>query len=532
MNLWRVSQSRLLRFVIQRPVLTLILLTVGSILIVISACNSKPEPAANNNPQPQALPASAQQLSSMKREGVSYPDFGYMVTPQEYLEKYSDQPIFRLKTDFPKDKPEHLPEFVEKIDFKKNPKEYLVAARDYSFEGNLPEWDPFKNHTRGWYHIPWLHPTAANGGYPPDGGTEGFRGLIKEAPVTSYQLGPDEKGPVGDYSIYAITLVNDFAGYTMGKMWADPNNPDPRTTDARYGGGFPVGTVFAKLLFTNAPYGGDKIDYLQNPLQWKAYITKTFFQPQCVVQNPPPDCGKKPAPREVDPVNLLQMDIAVRDSRADPWGGWVFGTFVYNGKLNNPNKFLNLVPVGLMWGNDPENKTNVTSGAYPVAKTTVNHDLKETVIFESPDLPPQHLGWNFRLNGPADLNTTSCMGCHLAAQYPQVTSLVPPGAVPDGQKDPPAQGGSPEWMKWFQNLRCATPMDERTYSTDFSFQIAIALQNFADNRSAQMQGRWASEFQLAHAPIARGELQPVAHPKGQSNKIVGSSGVPNGRQKK
>ena len=61
-------------------------------------------------------------------------------------------------------------------------------------------------------------------------------------------------------------------------------------------------------------------------------------------------------------------------------------------------------------------------------------------------------------------------------------------------------------MKWFQNLRCATSMDERTYSTDFSFQIAIALQNFADNRSVQEQGRWASEFKLAHAPIARGEL--------------------------
>src|SRR5947209_10576113 len=46
-----------------------------------------------------ALPIS-QELSSMKREGVSFPDFGYMVTPQEYIEKYSDQPIFHLKTDF------------------------------------------------------------------------------------------------------------------------------------------------------------------------------------------------------------------------------------------------------------------------------------------------------------------------------------------------------------------------------------------------------------------------------------------------
>jgi hypothetical protein len=195
----------------------------------------------------------------------------------------------------------------------------------------------------------------------------------------------------------------------------------------------------------------------------------------------------------------------------------VFGTFVYNGQLNNQNKFLNLVPVGLMWGDDPDNKTNKTSGAYPVLQTTVNPELKETAIFDSKDLPPQHLGWNFRLNGPADLNTTSCMGCHVAAQYPAVTSLVPPTAVPDGQKDPPEKGGTPEWMQWFQNLRCATPMNEHTYSTDFSFQVAIALENFFNARSAIAQGAWASDYKLERKPIARGELVPVTRAKGKSS---------------
>src|SRR5688572_19669766 len=137
-----------------------------------------------------------------------FPDFGYMVSPQEYLEKYSDQPIFRLKTDFPTIKPKKQPDFVQKIDFRKNPKEYLVAARDYSFDGNLPDWDPFKNTKRGWYHIPWLHPSAEGpNAYPPNGGTEGFHGLIKEAPLSPLQLGPGQKGKDGNYSVYAITLV-------------------------------------------------------------------------------------------------------------------------------------------------------------------------------------------------------------------------------------------------------------------------------------------------------------------------------------
>ena len=112
--------------------------TLGLMLLafvtLIVACNSKPAaPApAENKPAPQS--ASAVALSATKERGMSFPDFGFMVKPAEYIQNYSDQPIFRLKADFPKEKPEHVPEFVEKIDFKKNPKEYLLAARDYALK--------------------------------------------------------------------------------------------------------------------------------------------------------------------------------------------------------------------------------------------------------------------------------------------------------------------------------------------------------------------------------------------------------------
>ena len=461
-------------------------------LVALSAsCDEKPPEAPIYEDTTQAKTA----LWGIDYEKNGFPDFGFMVSPADYHTKYADQPLFKLKADFPKVKPGKMPDFLD-INFKEEPLAYINAVRDYAFEGNLPDWDPFKNKIRNWYHIPWLHPTTANGGYPPNGGTEGFRGLIKEAPLGALQLGPDLKGVDGDYSVYAITLINDMAGYAMGRMWKDPENPNVKVLDKRFeDGGFPVGTVFAKLLFTDAPKGTDSVAYLVNPLTWKAYITENFW---------------KSSTREVTDVNLLQMDISVRDPRADrspenPEGtGWVFGTFCYNGKLNKENKFLNLVPVGLMWGNDPENRINKTS-PFPPVTTEVNKDLKETVIFESDDLPPQHLGWNGRLNGPADLNTVSCLSCHNAAQYPQITSLVPPNAAPDGGPEPPVGGGSDEWMKWFQNLECGTSMSDEVYSTDFSFQVAIALQNFFDVKNAGQQGSWASEYEAVAVPIQRGD---------------------------
>src|ERR1700677_4434236 len=142
--------------------------------------------ALTTAPAQQPLSASAQQLVERKQKGSGFPDFGFMVSPAEYAAKYSDQPVFKLKTDFPAVQPSHLPEFMERIDFRTQPFEYLEAVRDYAFEGNLPDWDPFKNHVRNWYHIPWLHPTTTGpNAYPPNGGTEGFHGLIKEAPLSA-----------------------------------------------------------------------------------------------------------------------------------------------------------------------------------------------------------------------------------------------------------------------------------------------------------------------------------------------------------
>jgi hypothetical protein len=51
-------------------------------------------------------------------------------------------------------------------------------------------------------------------------------------------------------------------------------------------------------------------------------------------------------------------------------------------------------------------------------------------------------------------------------------------------------------------------MDDRAYSTDFSFQVAISLENFFEVKSEKLLGDWASDYTLPRKPIARGRLKP------------------------
>ena len=465
--------------------------TVGllaAVLVVVACTLAQPADSSRlpTNVTTGLNPHSAEEQIALPFD--RFPDFGYMVAPQEYDATYGDIPIFKLSQDYPKALPaeSELPSML-KIDFRKDWKAYAMSVRDYCFEGNIgaskieDDWRPENNSVRDWYHIPWLH-------WGPKG-TEGFHGLIFETSVAPFQLAA---GQTDTHDIYAITLINNFAGYTLGQMWAEPFNPNPEVTDRRKGGGFPVGAVFCKLLMTTAPV--EEVDYLINPLEWHAYTLK--------------DANDPGAGREVSTVRLLQMDWMVRDPRADGTTGWVLGTFVYNGHLGQKSPWYNLVPLGVQWGNDPKVTENKIT-PYPATKTTINSALKETIINDSADLPPMHLGWNGRLNGPADLNTSSCMACHAVGEYPQVRSLVAPGMIPGrGQQPPylaPSQGGSTEWMGWFQNVKAATAVDPNdANSTDFSLQIGISLTNFYDWANQEIGGEWAEEYETVRYPIQRG----------------------------
>jgi hypothetical protein len=379
-------------------------------------------------------------------EQQPFPDFGHMVSPS-VVEKDSIQ-LFKLSQNYPKSLPKtELPDFF-KIDYQKNWKEYLLAVQKYCFEGNTNvEFRPELNKTRDWYHMPWQH-YGANG-------REGFHGLTKEAPVAVGQLGRTQTYSKG--GAWAVAFYNDKGGYTIGKVWQNHLDPDANKMEDM--GGFPEGTVMFKLLFLSMPKDTveKQIPYLRNGLWWKAYANYNF----------------KSLDREVVDVVLIQMDVMIKDFRAP--SGWILGNYKYNGQMNNSDKFYNLVPLGIMWGDDPENTTN-TSNPIPDS-TYINPELKQTII--NPDrneLPPSHLGWNGRLNGPMDNSMSSCYSCHSAAEYPQLSPISPLFDPKTSQYVP----GSPQWMRWFKNYDCNSRFDEGAVPTDFSLQMAEALQNFDD----------------------------------------------------
>ncbi len=447
--------------------------------------------------------------------GIGFPDFGFMEAPGDYEGR-----VFVLSDDFPAEVPELDAPVADilQIDFKTDPMGYVLAVRDYIFAGNIhggPVAEDFvlQNNTAGhdWYHVPWQHwgPT----------GREGYHGLTREGPLASQVLHPDQDE--SSYA-YAVGFYNGPGGYTIGQVWpSSDQGPDlTHMIEAMEEGfAFPEGAVVGKFLFTSL--GADQVPWLANPLQWQAYMydCDVAGAAEC-----PQDMAQ--ASRSTQMVNLLQMDVMVKDSRAGNAAGWVFGTFAYNGKaaqsaewgeeyaaacadIEGPGKnWCNLMPVGVQWGNDPDNRTSFINDK-PTA-TRINTDLKETWINDDPALPAMHLGFNSRLNGPADNPSSSCMSCHATGQVASVSAIMPwlpPNNIPKPKNGTEA---SDDWMRWFRNFSDGEAFDQgEAISMDFSMQLTKSVENYIEYINTTQKGHFALEYwgnADAH-PVSRGALE-------------------------
>ena len=413
-----------------------------------------------------------------------FPDYGFLPDPAVYRPAR----VFKLSQNYPATPPamDSAVRNLLTIDFKSDWRSYAAAAFDYVLEGNVHgrgvDNDFFleDNKVRGWYHVPWLHVCYTGPGAPCDNGREGLHGLTAEGPEAQKSLGPLQI-TARPWQTYAVGFYNAPGGYGVGRTWANHQHPDPDAL--RRMGGFPVGTVVGKLLFSTAPIS--EVPYLGNALAWNAFIRPTECAFTVGKQTPAnclgPDGKLLPiVPREVDQVRLIQMDIMVRDTRADSTGGWVFLTYVYNGAVANPNLWRNLVPLGAMWGDDPRVHTREKGNPTPT-RLIVNADLKQTVINAGdPNLPPPHLGFGLRLAGPADNTLSSCKSCHSTAEYPQISPIL--GFLATDKAGKALTPASPQWRLWFRNLGPTTPFDPQSTPTDNSLQLSESIQNFMDTR--------------------------------------------------
>jgi mono/diheme cytochrome c family protein len=193
------------------------------------------------------------------------------------------------------------------------------------------------------------------------------------------------------------------------------------------------------LLFSTAPIS--EVPFLDGSLEWQGDINRAS------------GTGARPT------LHLLQLDVAVKDSRANSTIGWVFGTFQYEKAAStSANWWDHMVPVGLMWGSD------VTSLK---ADTQTKEEWINTARGQK-----LHLGRkDLVLNGPIDNPRGSCASCHGFAQVARVT-----GATPSLPAGPPADAATPAALDaYFTDIKAATPLSPDYVSLDYSLQLQIGI---------------------------------------------------------
>lgn len=246
-----------------------------------------------------------------------------------------------------------------------------------------------------WWVAPWMDYT--------DNGREKLLGLTKERNAGAGDLAPDS--PAGP-QVWAVGFYNQEGAHALGKVFADPCNPQIPAANWT----MPDGAASFKLLFTTAT--GADVPYLTGSPEVTAFAGSSFGS------------------RQKTTVRLLQMDISVRDPRTP--NGWVLGTYIWQGPAKGDGFFDNLVPVGLMWGNDGDAAASPRDAFATLQDTRLNPALAGVVWRghgQDWDERPWP-GFQGRLNGPADNLVSTCMSCHALAQWPRSKrlSILPTGS--------------------------------------------------------------------------------------------------------
>ena len=389
--------------------------------------------------------------------------------------------VFKLSQDYP----DQLPPMEDypwlKIEFENggpvDPGTYLQALLDYGLEGNVDvDFYVEDNKVRSWYSMPWMDwnsEVAAD--WPGTDGREFVHGFTHEFDSFAKTLSTIQDKFVDTWS---GAYYNDRAAFGIGQVYCDPNSPDPSALNPDPNGlnNFANGSYIIKLLFSTVDVA--QLPTMKDALKWQADI---YIEQDPSVRNTGPISKYE---RQVQDISLLQIDVAVRDDRS--LTGWLFGTFAYDGRKEGDTAWSKMVPLGLQWGSNPK----VTYSETCDADGKCSQDLLTqqwinegaVVEFNTPPVSLDHLGFGGRLAGPVDNPKASCMGCHQTAGFPPVSiepeasTLAAVLGLDDTKTAADHQGFR---MNFYTNVISGTVFsDSQLYSTDFSLQLSMSLNNF------------------------------------------------------
>lgn len=423
--------------------LSAILILQLIIIIVIHSCGDNNQPKQEES-KPNSLNAVPNNAFLNHRDSVP--------SQQQY-----PHALFTLSHDYPATvKPVVNPSWRQALHGQpisaKNTFAYVDALKSYIAPRVLPF---FTNNTGwtaakyGWFQEPWL-------------GTEreAIQGIYygSNNPANMFKsLKEDETG-------YALVLYDSTAAYTVGQIWGKTGEKINVLNNAAQ---FKEGSLIVKLAFSN-------INYPEWPVMQGA---PTFSIYDSIITKGSPTPGY-----QVRKVSCFQIDIIVKDSLTAPQTGWVYSTLVYD-KDAKGSVWEKMVPLGAMWGNDPGVKSPI---APPYPK------LYESVINpKAPAYSKETLGWGGRLSGPndgavaqdaVDINDTtkkyknlalsSCMSCHLPAQY-KFKSFLLPAPFPNSNTLYVYTPGSSLWNLWFRNNYGNVPFDSTQVAMDYDMVMAF-----------------------------------------------------------
>lgn len=342
------------------------------------------------------------------------------------------------------------------------------------------QWDPVG---AGWYDLVW------SGEGSIEGSSDGARidpNSGREALMNTYsgQIVPPESfsapyRPTVPVQNHAVIYYNRTAAEMLGRLWSNIYAPDLSQTV------FPAGSIVVKVeAVTNTESDWDVV---ANSGLWHVFRPTTRDQVDELPDMVP----------QVLPVRPFQIAVRVKDPVAAPETGWVYAIYVHDAGAEGETPWDRFVPVGLQWGNDPDQALH-PDGVLP-------EGLRQSWINpKAPGFARDTLGWGGRLAGPMDVATrhnvitlsgkrhmgeddlaaSSCQSCHGAAEYPFTANLYPSpnrGLPRDGRPFLMYDPGSPQWARWFQNRPGHQPMSSNIGGKGLDYDLALmnALSVFA-----------------------------------------------------